>query len=321
MKSLLVATTLGVVAILPFAHGAGRAPTAPTSSFTAPLNQAREFDPGQTIKVTGRVPRRLARGTAILVRNDGARRTVSSVRVDARRRYVLKTPAPRKPGDYSFQVRIRTQRVEATIRRLSLTVVDPTPGPTESLDPVPTGPLGDPHDWSYIGGTRIVRWDPCTAITWSVTGTAPYAEGQADLDTAFARISAATGLTFVQVADPEASALDVEWTTASARPVLAGSLVAYGGVSSYPQPNGQSKAVAGQVLLDVEHSMPGGFTAVGASWGKAMLHEMGHAVGLGHARGAEQIMYSQVAPTAAELGAGDLSGLRAVGAGQGCFAG
>lgn len=321
MKSLLVATALGVVAILPLAHSAGPAPTAP-SSLEAPLDQARRLDPGETIKLTGRAPRRLARGTAVLVRKGGAGRTVSSIRVDARRRYVLRTTAPRDPGTYSYQVRIRTQRAETTVKRFTLTVVDPSsaPEPTAILDPV-SGPLGDPDDWTYIGGARVVRWDPCSTITWSVTGAAPYAEGLADLDTAFARISAATGLTFVQVADPEASALDVEWTTAAARPVLAGSLVAWGGVSSYPQPEGHSKAVSGLVLLDVEHTMPGGFTAVGASWGKAMLHEMGHAVGLGHAAGAEQIMYSKVAATPAELGAGDLTGLRAVGAGQGCFAG
>ena len=110
------------------------------------------------------------------------------------------------------------------------------------------------------------------------------------------------------------------WTNASSDARLAGTVVGFGGNQSSARLDGASEVVSGYVLLDQDHALPGGFAAVGSSWGKTMLHEMSHAVGLGHAAGAEQLMYPQVAPTPAEFGAGDLTGLHAVGAGQGCLA-
>ena len=95
-------------------------------------------------------------------------------------------------------------------------------------------------------------------------------------------------------------------------------VIGFGGNRSTARPDGVSEIVSGYVLLDQDHALPAGF-GIGSSWGKTMLHEMTHAVGLGHAAGAEQLMYPQVAQTPAGFGAGDLSGLKAVGAGQGCF--
>lgn len=282
---------------------------------------ARQVKAGEVVTVNGRVPKRLTRGTATLLRVGGGR--IASSRIDARRRYTLKGAAPLLAGHYSYQVNVRVKGTTKTIKRFKVTVVDPstapTPRPTPMPTPVATGPKGDPNDWTYLGGARVARWDPCTTITWSVTGTSPYATSQADLETAFARISAATGLTFAQVADPGASTFDITWTNATAEPRLAGSMVGFGGFTSYPQPVGPSEVVSGYVLLDNEHTVPAGFAALGASWGKVMLHEMSHAVGLGHAAGIEQIMYPSVVPSPAEFGAGDLAGLSAVGAAQGCF--
>ena len=61
-------------------------------------------------------------------------------------------------------------------------------------------------------------------------------------------------------------------------------------------------------------------------WGEVMLHEFGHAFGLDHSNGADEIMYWQagngVYPDGyfrALYGAGDLAGLATNGLGQGCF--
>ncbi len=330
VKSFAFATTACAVAalvLMPSSSTTGSAGDErpggrqPSVESSAALHDAsvRQVEAGQTVRVDGRVAKRLARGTATLSRvGNGTRQRIDTSRVDARRRYTLKGAAPLRVGRYSYEVTVRLKGTARTIKRFKVVVVG-TPTSTPTPTPVTTGPQGDANDWTYLGGSRVARWDPCNSITWSVTGASPYADAQADLATSFARISAATGLSFVQVTDPAASTFDVAWTNAAAEPRLAGSVVGLGGFTSYSQLVGPSEVVSGYVLLDNEHALSGGFSSLGASWGKVMMHEMSHAVGLGHAAGAEQIMYPTVVPSPAEFGAGDLTGLTAVGAAQGCF--
>ena len=49
------------------------------------------------------------------------------------------------------------------------------------------------------------------------------------------------------------------------------------------------------------------------------MHEIAHAAGLNHARGASQIMYPMTTRKPAAFGAGDAAGLRKVGRAAGCF--
>ena len=46
-----------------------------------------------------------------------------------------------------------------------------------------------------------------------------------------------------------------------------------------------------------------------------MLHELGHLVGLDHVTAANQLMYPQTRPGVTDFGAGDLTGLAALGRG------
>ncbi len=69
-----------------------------------------------------------------------------------------------------------------------------------------------------------------------------------------------------------------------------------------------------------------GFVGTKPLWGEVMLHEFGHAFGLDHSNGADEIMYFQagngVYPDGyfrGLYGAGDLTGLAIDGLGQGCF--
>lgn len=289
----------------------------------------REVAPGEAIKVTGRLPKTFARATAsLLLGQGGSWRRVDADRVAKDGGYVLKTAAAARAGQYTYRVTARaggrelskklTVKVSAPIPTPAPTPV-PTPTSTPAVPPppAPTGGMGDPNDWTYISD-RAARWDPCHPITWSVSGAAPYAEHVTDLTNAFALVGSRSGLTFTRVADPNASVFDVTWGTAAEYPYLSGSTLGFGGPTYTSTPSREYRIVSGQVTLDSEEKLAPGYASAQATWGKVMVHEIIHAVGLGHAQGAEQIMFPMINSNYA-LGAGDLAGLYAVGSAKGCF--
>jgi hypothetical protein len=76
--------------------------------------------------------------------------------------------------------------------------------------------------------------------------------------------------------------------------------------------------VTAQVALDADQRLAGGF-GPGSTDGEVLLHELTHAVGLGHVDDATQVMYYRTTNSESEFGAGDRAGLRAVGAEAGCL--
>jgi len=88
--------------------------------------------------------------------------------------------------------------------------------------------------------------------------------------------------------------------------------------------------VTGQLDLNVDavtdqartQPLANGF-GEGATWGRVMLHELGHVFGLGHVESSSNLMkeeLSQHTLRTAEFGIGDLQALRIIGKEGGCVA-
>ncbi len=179
------------------------------------------------------------------------------------------------------------------------------------------------------------RWDPCEPIRFVVqAGWIPDA-GRADLAEALRRLSEASGLRFVDEGDtdelpsqdraayqPERygerwAPLLIGWVPAGLTDVGLGDGVQ--GVSAavaVPSTGGPS-LVSGQVVLDASNRLAPGF-GPGTTDGEVLLHELAHAVGLGHVLDPTQVMYPQTTTSESVFGAGDRAGLAAVGAAAGC---
>lgn len=189
---------------------------------------------------------------------------------------------------------------------------------------------------SYLDSAgRPARWDPCQPIHYVVETRWMPASGRADLAASLARLSKASGLVFVDDGDTDErpsqaraayqprrygkrwAPLLVGWTPPSMSDLGVGRGVAGVTVAvAIPGPKGGS-IVTGQVALDAEHRLPAGF-GPGATEGEVLLHELAHAVGLGHVLDPTQVMYPQTTNSESQYGAGDRAGLAALGRPAGC---
>lgn len=182
---------------------------------------------------------------------------------------------------------------------------------------------------------RPARWDPCRPIPYVVqAGWIPDA-GRADLAEALRRLSEASGLRFLDEGDtaelpstsraayqPERygdrwAPLLIGWVPAGSTDLgLGGGTQGISLAVAVPGRDGAS-IVSGQVVLDATHRLASGF-GPGTTDGEVLLHELAHAVGLGHVDDPTQVMYPQTTSSESVFGAGDRAGLAAVGAPAGC---
>jgi hypothetical protein len=165
--------------------------------------------------------------------------------------------------------------------------------------------------WAFLvtlEGGAYTRWDPCKGpITYRIDRTlAPRALDVEVMREALAAAAAATGFTFQEVASGEEVVLSLKDFTAEGYPP---GMLGEGG--------GDYDRTTGEMLSGIVRVAPG---LERATLRYALLHEIGHMLGLGHVTSKLELMYQYaVSPPKQEYAAGDREGLRRVGATMKCF--
>jgi predicted Zn-dependent protease len=108
----------------------------------------------------------------------------------------------------------------------------------------------------------------------------------------------------------------IAWVTRVQDPDLDVDVAGAGGSHSVDVPNGQRAYVTGKVELNAEKlarilRQPDGKHVVQT----VVMHELGHVMGLAHVNSKSQLMYPEGQSGVTDFGAGDLTGLAALGKG------
>jgi Matrixin len=179
-----------------------------------------------------------------------------------------------------------------------------------------------------------VAYDPCRPVHYVVRARGAPPQGARLVHEAISRVSAATGLVFVddggtdEAPSPQREPYQpdrygrrwapvlVAWSTPRESPDLAAAVAGAAGSTAVTTTAGQRVYVTGQVQLDARQLADDLAGPHGAAQVRAVLeHELGHLVGLAHVDDPTQLMYRESTGAVTDYATGDLTGLTALGRG------
>jgi hypothetical protein len=187
-----------------------------------------------------------------------------------------------------------------------------------------------------------LRLNPCEPVRYTINPDGAPDGAVADVQEAFRRVGADTGITFEYVGPTTEShqriggsgrqsyqpnrygnqwaPILVSFTTEDQEPVLDGNVLGYGGSTSYWTSSSDPAYVTGEIVLDRDLSLVRPGFGAGMTRGNLVEHELGHVVGLDHVADRSELMYASISSQSPDgFGPGDLAGLAQLGASAGCL--
>lgn len=202
-------------------------------------------------------------------------------------------------------------------------------------------PTGSASSWKPLLEGNA-RWNPCETITWQVNPTDGYANGAVLLAEAFAEMSRASGLRYKylgtttleagQKRGKNAADILVDWKTPQQDRRLSDGTLGYATMLYGRAKTRQMEITRSDIVLDLTESLnPEDFNEEPEfiaevndhDWTDTIQHEIAHTIGLDHVDDETQLMTPSASfvEGGSMIGAGDLAGLRAMGASKGCITG